>query len=167
MSEYARRNFDPETVSKRYCRLCGHKLAERNEGGTCFRHLADDVAQEKKMKNGRGIRDIVAAINQWDTDVQSLLMAVCAVWRVSLSEILGSQHRPKIIEARNVAIFMLIDRDGMAKSDVAEIFQRSKGGLDYSLARIRAAWETDAIPDLKEKVRQVEEMRREYSRTAP
>ena len=136
--------IDPETNPKRYCAIpeCGKPLAAYNKGDTCFHHPV-------QMESDSPVLD-VPVIPPY---ARILLITVCEFFKISLEVLLGFDRNRELILARQIAMYLLSCDGKFEKKEIAWIFNRPTGRVNYPLIRVQYLIQTE--PLVAEQIRQI------------
>lgn len=113
------RRIDPDTVPKRYCKQCGHKLAawQHKDIKTCFacqvKKRYETVPQftaRRKLPDSKETNNIPKKGLLSDDEfayAQELLTDVCDVYQFTIGELCGKTRDKRLTEAREAAVYLL------------------------------------------------------------
>lgn len=150
MSTYnIQQEIDPETAPAKRCVVCGHRLNSGNHNiGRCF------CCQEKQAI--LGTTDISQDVILYCGDV---LRAVCEEYGLELGSLRGTWGSQRVVEARQVAIFLLRRTTTLSKHEIGRAiypnYNKSKSIIDYTVRAVEKHMKKD--PFLSERIRRIQD----------
>lgn len=75
---------------------------------------------------------------------ESIIMAVCDEYDVSLAAVLGSSRRKTVCEARQMCAYLLRDLMGRSNHDIAECLNGDPSYIPWAYKRVDKRLENDA-----------------------
>ncbi len=124
-------SYEIEKPSRpKFCRNCGHRLAEQNNTGKCYRHSLEDSPTQP--------RAIIIIPPPSPISPDRIIEAVCRFFDLTLNDLQAVDKMEKRRIARKALMFLLVRDGNMGVKDAGKILERDYHAVRFAMQEIAA-----------------------------